>query len=105
MEKRITFKPDISRGLECLVDTNFAGACFYGGQERPESVLSRTEFVIMYAGCPTNWSSKLQMGIALSPMKAEYIDLSQSMCGILPFLHLLKEICEVFPFQTSIPGI
>ncbi len=96
MDKGLIFKPDTSRGLECFVDANFA-------QTNPESVLSRTGFVIMYAGCPIYWKSKLQTEIALSTTEAEYIALSHSMRKVLPFLNLLKEIHDVFPLQESKP--
>ena len=40
------------------------------------AVLSRTGFVISYAGCPIYWASKLQTEIALSTTEAEYMALS-----------------------------
>ena len=43
------------------------------GEEALNRKDSRTGFVIMYAGCPIIWGSKLQMLIALSTTKAEYI--------------------------------
>jgi len=40
---------------------------------------SRSGYVILYAGCPLIWASKLQTEIALSSTEAEYIALSQSL--------------------------
>jgi hypothetical protein len=37
-----------------------------------ESIYSRIGYVIQYAGCPVNWQSKLQTGIALSTAEVEY---------------------------------
>ena len=54
------YRPDITRGLECYVDADFAGGWKYGNQDSPESVLSHTGFVMMYSGCPITWGSKLQ---------------------------------------------
>ena len=71
--------PDPSKGLACYVDADFAGGWSSGDHTNPECVLSRTGFVIMYAGCPITWCSKLQTEIALSTTEAEYIALSQSM--------------------------
>ncbi|KAL7464856.1 hypothetical protein ACHAXS_005184 [Conticribra weissflogii] len=103
MDKGLIFSPDISKGLECYVDANFAGGWASGETENPESVLSRTGYVIMYAGCPITWCSKLQTEIALSTTEAEYIALSQAMREVIPFLNLMKEICDVLPIENSSP--
>ena len=49
-----------------------------------DNVLSRTVFLIRYAGCPVIWSSKLQTEIALSTAEAEYIAMSQVLWEALP---------------------
>ena len=54
------YRPDITRVLECYVDADFSGRQKDGNHDSPESVLSRTGFGIMYAGCPITWESKLQ---------------------------------------------
>ena len=59
-DKGIIYRPDITQGLECYVDADFAGGWKDGNHDSPESVLSRTGFFIMYAGCPITWGSKLQ---------------------------------------------
>ncbi len=79
MDKGLIFVPNMSKGLECYVDTDFAGGWALGDQTSPESVLSRTIFVIMFARCLIYWCSKLQMEIALSTTEAEYIALLHSM--------------------------
>ena len=102
-DKGLIFRPDISKGLECYVDADFAGGWKDGDHSSPESVLSRTGFVIMFAGCPITWQSKLQTEIALSTTESEYIALSTAMREVIPFLNLLKEISEVFAIQTNTP--
>ena len=62
-DKGIIFKLDLSRGLECFVDSDFAGGWKDSDKGSTESVLSRTGFVIMFAGCPVTWISKLQIEI------------------------------------------
>jgi hypothetical protein len=57
----------------------------------------------MYANCPILWVSRLQMEIALSTAKAEYIALSQSLQDVIPLITLLKEINKVFPVQVKTP--
>ena len=83
--KVMIYRPDITRGLECYVDADFAGGWKDGNHDSPESVLSRTCFVIMYAGCPITWGSKLQTEIALSTTESEYIALSSAILEVIRF--------------------
>ena len=48
----IVFKPDPQKGLECFVDADFAGGYSKEDAGDPDNVLSRTGFVVLYAGCP-----------------------------------------------------
>ena len=80
-----------------MVDADFAGSWDAGDAHTPESVLSRTSYVIMFAGCPISWCSKLQTEIALSTTEAEYIALSQAMREVIPFMTLLEEVNTIFP--------
>ena len=102
-DKGIHYKPDSSRGLEVFVDADFAGGWSSGDHNNPACVLSRTGYVIMYAGCPITWSSKLQTEIALSTTEAEYIALSQAMRETIPFMNLMQEIGGVFEFFNPKP--
>ena len=97
MDKGVIFKPDVSRGLECHVDADFAGGWSSGDHSHPEQVLSRAGYVISYAGCPIYWVSKMESEIALSTTEAEYIALSMAMRDVLPFLNLMAEIKEFLP--------
>ena len=102
-DKGIHYKPDSTRGLECFVDADFAGGWSSGDHTNPECVLSRTGFVIMYAGCPLTWCSKLQTEIALSTTESEYIALSQAMRETIPFMNLMVEVGDVFPLHNPKP--
>ena len=86
-QRGIVYKPDPTRGIECFVDADFRDDA-----ESTENVVSRTGFVIMYAGCPIIWISKLQTEIALSTAEAEYIALSQAMRQVIPCMNLLIKI-------------
>ena len=72
-------RPDLSKGLECYVDADFAGGWEDGDHDSPEIVLSRTGCVIVFAGCPITWGRKLQAEIALSKTEGEYIALCTAM--------------------------
>ena len=102
-DKGLVFKPDLSRGLECFVDADFAGGWKDSDHSSPESVLSRSGYVIMYAGCPIYWCSKLQTEIALSTTESEYIALSSAMREVIPFLNLMKEVYKLFPVSQQKP--
>ena len=102
-DKGIIFRPDLSKGLECFVDADFAGGWKDGDHDCPESVLSRTGYVIMYAGCPITWGSRLQTEIALSTTESEYIALSTAMREVIPFLGLMEEIASTFGLLTRKP--
>ena len=104
-DKELTFKPDPKAGIECFVDTNFSGNWDAGEPENPTSVLSRTDYVIMYEKCPLVWSSKLQTEITLSMTKAEYIALSQLLWEVIPLMGLIKEIHGNFKVVQDIPKI
>ncbi len=102
-DKGIHYKPDSTKGLECYVDADFAGGWSSGDHTNPECVLSRTGFVIMYAGCPLTWCSKLQTEIALSTTESEYIALSQAMREVIPFMNLMMEVGDIFTLHNPKP--
>ena len=71
--------------------------------DNPENLMSRTGYVIMYAGCPILWCSKLQTEIALSTTEAEYIALSQAIREVLPLMELMKELDVILKINISKP--
>ena len=102
-DKEIHYKQDITQGFECYVDADFAGGWSSGDHTNPECVLTRTGFLIMYAGFPLSWCSKLQTEIALSTTESEYIALSQAMREVIPFMNFMVEVGEVFPLHNPKP--
>ena len=59
-DKGITLRPNKKLGLECYVDTDFAGGWEPDQALDPRACLSGTGYVIFYANCPIIWQSKLQ---------------------------------------------
>ena len=104
-ERGIVCRPDKSKGLECFADADFAGSWERGDSANPENVLSRTGYLITYAGCPVVWCSKLQTEIALSTMEAEYIALSQALRQVIPMIQLMEELESIVPFYNPTPQI
>ena len=94
-DKGMTYQPDRSSGFEVYVDASFAGEWDPGGDtDSDDSARSRSGFVIMYAGCPVVWTSKLQSMIALSTTEAEYIALSMALRETIPLMNIIKEMKE-----------
>ena len=94
-QQGLIYKPDITKSLECFVDSDFSGNWNKEDADSDmDTARSRTGYVIRYAGCPIVWGSKLQTHIALSSTEAEYIAISTAMREVIPLMALLKEMSE-----------
>ncbi len=98
----IIYKPDITKGLECYVNADFAGGWSQADAHNSGNILSRTGYIIMYANCPILWFSLLHTDIALITAEAEYIALSQVLCNVIPLITLLKEINNLFSMHVEV---
>ena len=79
-DKGITMKLDYTKSFKCWMDADFAGNWYEPGATKdPMTTKSRSRWVIMYAGCPITWSSKLQTLTALSTTEAKYVVLSSAL--------------------------
>lgn len=67
--------------------------------------MSRTGFVVKYAGVPIFWQSKLQTQFALSSAESEFIALSTAMRHVKDLMMLLEEINEKVTRVTTKPTI
>ena len=79
--------------IQCYVDADFGGLWNQEDVEDPHCVRSRTRFIIMVAGCPVIWKSKLQSLTTLSTME-KYVALSDSCRELLPLQNLPKELAQ-----------
>jgi hypothetical protein len=105
-DKGIVLKPDKSRGLECYVDADWAGSWQHRSSHDPLSAHSRTGYVIMYAGCPIIWASKMQTLVALSTTEAEYIALSSALREVIAVINLINELKgRGFQLSTATPTV
>jgi hypothetical protein len=78
--------------FDCWVNASHAGEWKKEtASDDEDTAKSRTGYVIMFAGCPLIWSSKLQTEIALSSIKAEYIALSTATREIIYLIDFLQE--------------
>ena len=93
-DKGMIIKPNDIQELNCYVDSDFAGAYAVYPDQDPNSIKSRTGYVILYQGCPLLWVSKMQTQCALSTMESEYLALSQAMRDLIPLREILKEVIQ-----------
>ena len=95
IDKGLILNPSTNKGnfpVDVYVDSDFASGWGTELGSNPESVKSRTGYVIELMGCPVLWCSKLQPCIATSTMEAEYTALSMSLRATIPFLSVAKAI-------------
>ena len=99
--KGIIMCPMSKLQVVCYPDADFAGLYNHEDSQDPHCVRSRTGYVILLAGCPVLWKSKLQTKIALSTMEAEYVALSQSCKDLFPLLDQIKELGNAVGLPVS----
>ena len=76
-EQGMTLEPKGSKIFKVYDNADFCGNWHHPtARNNLSNAKSQTGYVILYAGCPIIWCSKLQTQITLSTTEAEYIDLS-----------------------------
>jgi hypothetical protein len=100
-DKGYILRPTETPTIDCYADADFAGSWTLETSDNPDSVKSRTGYLITFAGCPILWSSKLQSEIALSTTEAEYIALSQAMRDLIPMRTIMHEMSTVFGYTVQ----
>ena len=101
MDQGLIFKPSGMFDLDYFVNADSVGLYRYKDDQEPVSVKLCTGFLLIFAGCPSMWVSKLQTEIALSMTEAEYIVLSQSMRDLLPTKVLVQEVVECLRIEIA----
>jgi hypothetical protein len=103
IEKGIKYKIDLSKGLECYVDADFAGGWDQTDPHDASNLMSCTGFVFKYADCPIYRSSKLQTKIALNTTEAECITLSFALHKVNPLMTVMDKLNKVIPLLMTAP--
>jgi len=106
-DKGLIYRPDKDQSFDVYVDADFAGNWDPDeSMDDADTARSRTAYVIMYAGCPILWGSRLQTLIALSSTEAEYYALSTATREVIPIMELAKEMQEYgFHVGTTKPKV
>jgi hypothetical protein len=64
---------------------------------------SSERHIVMYAGCPIIWSSKMLMEVTLSTTESEYFEISNALQSTILLVPLVNEICE--HYDTHMVGM
>ena len=89
-----------------LTPTGLDGSWQDRSSNDPLSSHSRTGCVILFAGCPIIWTSKMQPLIALSTTEAEYIALSTALREVIAVINVLEELrLRHFPIWNVTPKV
>jgi len=92
-ELGLHFKPDVTKSFECYADADYCGNWSKSFADTdPSTAKSRSGWIVMYAGCPVCWASKLQTHVATSTTMAEYIALSSALRDVIPIMELMDEL-------------
>ena len=78
--------------IDAYPDADFAGMYGYEKPTDPACAKSRSGFMIVFAGVPVMWKSKLQTETALSTMEAEIIALAACMRELIPIMDMIQEL-------------
>ena len=90
-DKGTLAKPIKDLRLDLYVDADFAGLFGREDSSDPNSVRSRTGYVILLSGWPLLWKSQLQTHMSQSTLEAEYSALSFALKVLIPLKWLIEE--------------
>ena len=93
-DKGIILKPN-DHSFVCYADADFAGN-FHKETAHFNSMTAKSRgcYIIMYAGCPVTWTSRLINEVCLSSTESEYSILSEAAREITGLIGLMKEVKE-----------
>ena len=78
--------------LKLYVDADFCGLFGKEDPRDPNSVRSRTGYIVSLCGWPIIWKSQLQSHLSQSTLEAEYSSLSSALRVFLPLKDLINEV-------------
>ena len=88
----MVINPTRELSIGAYPDADFAGMYGHENPTDPACAKSRTGFVIVFAGVPGMWQSKLQTETALSTMEAEIIALAACMRELIPIMDMVQSL-------------
>ena len=100
----LILKPNLNESqykIDIYVDAAFASGWGTEIGTNPDSVKSRTGYIIEVMGCGVLWCSKLQPCIATSTMESEYTALSMALRAAIPLIEVTTAINKGLKFTTT----
>jgi hypothetical protein len=92
-DKGLILQPQGHTNLQCYVDADFSGNWdIKESISDPETAKSRTGFIVLLAGAPLYWQSKMQTIIALSTAESELIALSEVTRFVRSITYIIDEL-------------
>ena len=88
----MVIKPTRELTINAYPDADFAGMYGHEKPTDPACAKSRPGFVIVFAGVPVLWQSKLQTKTANSTMEAEVIALAACMRELIPIMDMVQSL-------------
>jgi hypothetical protein len=104
IEKGLILKPNLKETtfkIDVYVDAAFASGWGTELGSNPDSVKSRTGYIIEVMGCSVIWCSKLQPCIATSTMESEYTALSMALRAAIPLIAVTTSINKGLNFTAT----
>jgi hypothetical protein len=104
IDKGLILRPNLNESIfkmDVYVDAAFASGWGTELGSNPDSVKSRTGYIIEVMGCSVIWCSKLQPCIATSTMESEYTALSMALRAAIPLLDITTSINNGLNFTTE----
>jgi len=86
----MTLNPTRELTIDAYPDADFAGMYGHEKPTDPACAKSCSGFVIVFAGVPVLWKSKLQTETALSTMEAEVIALAACIRELIPIMDMVQ---------------
>jgi hypothetical protein len=105
-DKGIILNPQ-DHSFDTWVDADFVGNWDRVNADKdPSTAKSRTGYILMYAGCPIVWASKIQREVSLSSTESEYNALSESLRHVIHMMYLVDEMKEQgYKISTAPPKV
>ena len=100
-ERGMVIQPTRELTVDAYPDADFAGMYGHEKPTDPACAKSRTGFVIMFAGVPILWQSKLQSETALSTMEAEVIALAACMRELISIVDMVNDLAQAVGLQSG----
>ena len=97
----MVIQPTRELDVDAYPDADCAGMYGHEKPTDPACAKSCTGFVIMFAGVPILWQSKLQSETALSTMEAEVIALAACMRELVSIIDMVDDLARAVGLQSG----